>query len=77
MLDIQDMEKRVTPLVEETNRMLEAHKKEQSQMREILIRYDEIISDKVSKNAHEILTKELQNNYVRENSVQEMESDWN
>jgi hypothetical protein len=64
MIDIRDMERRVTPLVEETSRMLDAHKLEQEQMREILIRYDEIISEKVSKNAHEILEKELRSNYV-------------
>lgn len=46
-------------------------------MREIIVRYDEVISDKVSKNAHETLSNELHKDYVKEETVQEIEADLN
>jgi hypothetical protein len=46
-------------------------------MREIIVRYDEVISGKASKNAHETLSNELHKNYVKEETVQEIEADLN
>lgn len=77
MMDIRDMEKRVTPLIEETKAILDNNKTEQAQMREIIVRYDEVISGKASKNAHETLSNELHKNYVKEETVQEIEADLN
>jgi hypothetical protein len=51
--EIHAMEQRVTPLVEQTIQMLDTCAQENGQIKEMIRRFDEIISEKVNKVALE------------------------
>jgi hypothetical protein len=54
---IKDFDSQITPLIEEATRMLTAHRIEQAQIREIIVRFDAVISEKLNKATHETLVE--------------------
>lgn len=58
------MEKRVTPLVEQAVEMLETCTLENGQIKEMIRRFDEVISEKVNKVALEQYSKDANGLYV-------------
>ena len=62
--EIEEMEKRVTPLVEQAVEMLETCTLENGQIKEMIRRFDEVISEKVNKVALEQYSKDANGLYV-------------
>ena len=62
--EIEEMEKRVTPLVEQAVEMLETCTHENGQIKEMIRRFDEVISEKVNKVALEQYSKDANGLYV-------------
>ena len=62
--EIDEMEKRVTPLVEQAVEKLETCTHENGQIKEMIRRFDEVISDKVNKVALEQYSKDANGLYV-------------
>ena len=62
--EIDEMEKRVTPLVEQAVEMLETCTLENGQIKEMIRRFDEVISEKVNKVALEQYSKDANGLYV-------------
>jgi len=58
------MEKRVTPLVEQAVQMLETCTLENGQIKEMIRRFDEVVSEKVNKVALEQYSKDANRLYV-------------
>ena len=61
---IVEMENRVTPLAEQAIEMLETCSNENGQIKEMICRFDEVISEKVNKFALEKYSKEAAGLYV-------------
>jgi hypothetical protein len=62
--EIEEMENRVTPLVEQAVEMLETCTLENGQIKEMIRRFDEVISEKVNKVALEQYSKDANGLYV-------------
>ena len=62
--EIEEMEKRVTPLVEQAVEMLETCTLENGQIKEMIRRFDEVISEKVNKVALEQYSKDANGLFV-------------
>lgn len=61
---IKDMENRVTPMLNQANSHLEIYRDENAQMKQMIIRFDEVISDKINKIALETYAKEAKSFYL-------------
>jgi hypothetical protein len=58
------MENRVTPMLNQANSHLEIYRDENAQMKQMIIRFDEVISDKINKIALETYAKEAKSFYL-------------
>jgi len=58
------MENRVTPLLSQANALLETYRDENAQMKQMILRFDEVISDKINKIALETYAQEAKSLYL-------------
>jgi hypothetical protein len=58
------METRITPLIEQANQMLKTSIEDNRQMKEMIRRFDEVLSDKVSKVSLDQYSKDAKALYV-------------
>lgn len=70
--DLNKFKNEITPIANEAVAMLQSNKTESQMVREIIRRFDEVISDKASKHSISELRKELEANFARVTRLQEL-----